>query len=106
MDHIIPVARGGATILSNLALACSGCNRGKHYKSEGFDPVSGQMAPLYNPRQDIWSDHFMWREDYKHILGLTPTGRVTINILRLNREGVVNMRRMLLLLGLYPSDYA
>jgi 5-methylcytosine-specific restriction endonuclease McrA len=28
-DHILPVARGGATTLQNLQLLCAECNRGK-----------------------------------------------------------------------------
>jgi len=32
VDHYIPVARGGATVLSNLRTACSDCNLGKQAK--------------------------------------------------------------------------
>lgn len=31
-DHVVPVARGGITAMSNLATACFGCNRSKRDK--------------------------------------------------------------------------
>jgi hypothetical protein len=43
-------------------------------------------------------------EDYSHIIRLTPTGRVTIETLHLNRDGVVNLRRILFLVGLHPPE--
>jgi hypothetical protein len=57
---------------------------------------------FYHPRQQRWQDHFTWNEDFSIIIGLTPTGRVTVDILQLNREGVVNLRRMLYALGEHP----
>jgi hypothetical protein len=103
-EHIIPTVRGGATILDNLALSCSGCNGHKYDRTEGYDPVSQSMAPLYHPRQHTWSEHFAWSEDYTQIVGLTPTGRATVEMLHLNREGVVNLRWILFLVGLHPPD--
>ena len=38
------------------------------------------------------------------MIGLTPTGRATVETLRLNREGVVNLRRILFLVGLHPPE--
>jgi len=40
----------------------------------------------------------------KHMrpIHLTPTGRATGEVLRLNRPGVVNMRRALFAVGLHP----
>jgi len=39
------------------------------------------------------------------LLGLTPTGRATIAALRLNREGVINLRRALKLEGKHPPPH-
>jgi hypothetical protein len=36
------------------------------------------------------------------IIGLTPTGRATIEALHLNRANVVNLRRVLYALGEHP----
>lgn len=88
----------------NLALSCSGCNGHKYDRVEGFDTISQRMAPLYHPRQDVWSEHFAWNEEYTRIVGLTPTGRATVEALHLNREGVVNLRWVLFLVGLHPPE--
>jgi len=88
--------------LDNLALACQGCNNHKYTKTEGYDPVTGDMVPLYHPRRQRWRDHFAWNEDFTLIIGLTPTGRATVETLWLNREGLVNLRRILYALGEHP----
>lgn len=104
LDHIIPVNRGGATIAENLASACHGCNNHKQNKVEGFDSLSMEVALLYHPRQMLWNEHFAWSQDSTLMIGLTPTGRVTLVILRLNREGVVNLRQVLNSAGKHPPD--
>ncbi len=88
--------------MDNLALACSGCNSRKYEKIEAQDPLTGDMAPLFHPRQHDWNEHFGWSEDYTLILGNTPTGRATAKRLGFNREGVVNLRWALFLLGIHP----
>jgi 5-methylcytosine-specific restriction endonuclease McrA len=74
VEHIKPRSQGGKTHLDNLALACQGCNDHKYDKTEGYDVVKGEMAPLFHPRQQKWSDHFRWSDDFTLIVGLTPTG--------------------------------
>jgi 5-methylcytosine-specific restriction endonuclease McrA len=101
-EHIIPLSQGGKTDLANLAFACGGCNRCKSTKTKGKDPDSGEIAPLYNPRQQRWSDHFAWSEDFTLIVGLTATGRATVKTLRLNRAGLVNLRRVLIIASKHP----
>ena len=104
VEHVIPTVRGGAATPDNLALSCSGCNGHKDDRIEGYDPVSQSRAALYHPRKHAWSEHFAWNEDYSRVIGLTPTGRATVKTLHLNREGVVNLRRLLLLVGLHPPE--
>lgn len=101
-EHILPVSRGGATHLDNLALSCSGCNGRKYDKVEGFDPITEQLVPLFHPRLHDWNEHFGWNEDYTRIVGKTPTGRATVKTLGMNREGVVNLRWGLFLPGIHP----
>jgi hypothetical protein len=101
-EHIIPKSQGGRTTLDNLALACQGCNNYKYTKTEGRDPVSGASVPLYHPRQQRWRDHFAWNDDFTLVIGLTPIGRATIEALQLNRDGVVNLRRILYAMGEHP----
>lgn len=43
-----------------------------------------------------------WSDDFTLIIGLTPTGRATIETLFLNREGVVNLRQLLYAIGKHP----
>lgn len=101
-EHITPRSRNGQTESDNLALACQGCNNHKYDKIEARDPVSGQLAPLFHPRRDRWAAHFAWSDDFTLIIGLTPTGRATVDALHLNREGVVNLRRLLYAIGEHP----
>ena len=95
IEHILPIDKGGNSELENLALSCQGCNNYKYNKTEGFDPGSRKNVPLYHPRKQKWNDHFVWNEDCTQIIGITPTGRATVNLLNLNREGVVNLRQIL-----------
>ncbi len=41
-------------------------------------------------------------EYYCEVVGQTPTGRATVLALRLNRKGVVNLRRILAQVGEHP----
>ncbi|HUM72144.1 MAG TPA: HNH endonuclease, partial [Chloroflexota bacterium] len=85
VEHIVPRAKGGQTKLNNLALACQGCNNHKYTHTEAVDPVTGEVTPLFHPRQQRWGDHFAWTEDFSQVVGLTPTGRATLETLQLNR---------------------
>ena len=101
-EHIITIVQGGKTIESNLAFACGGCNRCKSTKTMGIDPDNGESMPLFNPREQHWYDHFAWNEDFTLIIGLTAIGRATVKTLRLNRPGVVNLRRILVATNEHP----
>ena len=103
-EHIVPLTLGGETVLANLAFACGGCNRFKAAKMMAVDPDSGQLAPLFNPRQQTWTNHFAWNHDFTLVIGLTATGRATVKLLRLNRPGVVNLRRVLILTEEHPPN--
>ena len=102
VEHIVPRYTGGLTVESNLALSCQGCNNHKAIKTVARDPVTGLPASLFNPREENWSEHFTWSDDYTTVQGMTPMGRATVAALRLNREGLVNMRRVLYAMGEHP----
>lgn len=104
VDHIWPQSLEGDDELTNLALACQGCNNRKYNKTGAHDPVTGVEAPLFDPRRQRWVEHFRWSDDKLRVLGLTPTGRATVAALDLNREGVLNLRDVLLLRGFHPPD--
>ena len=104
VEHIFPQALGGTSTLDNLALSCEGCNGHKGVKTEGRDPVSGEVVSLFHARKQRWEDHFTWAEDPTTIIGITPTGRATVEELRLNRAGLVNLRRVLYTVGVHPRE--
>lgn len=101
VDHVIPESKGGKTTLDNLALAC-GCNNNKSNLTHARDPKTNRLVPIFNPRRQRWFQHFAWSKDYLRIVGLTATGRATVEALRLNRKHLVNLRRALLLTGDHP----
>lgn len=102
VEHIVPRDVGGETALPNLAWACFGCNGHKHTATHGVDPHTGERVALFHPRTHRWSDHFAWSADFTRVEGKTPLGLATIEVLRLNRPGVVNLRRVLAASGLHP----
>ena len=99
-------ARRTDGVEDNLALSCQGCNSHKASRTEAIDPVTGSPVPLFNPRQQRWRDPFAWSEDHLSLVGLTPIGWATVETLRLNREGLVNMRRVLYAAGEHPPQEA
>jgi len=102
IEHIVPRSRGGRTVESNLALACQGCNNHKYTKTRARDPLTKRLAQVFHPRKHRWAEHFTWSADYTVLIGLTATGRATVEALQLNRPEVVNLRRVLLAFGEHP----
>ena len=102
IEHIVPRARGGGDEESNLWLSCSLCNRYKGTQVEAADPLTGDVAPLYNPRVDSWHEHFSWSADGAKVVGLTPVGRATVVALKLNNEVAVEVRRNWIVAGWHP----
>ena len=62
------------------------------------------MVALFHPRQQVWTEHFAWNEDFTQIIGKTPCGRATIQALCLNRNGLINLRRVLVMAGVHPPS--
>jgi hypothetical protein len=84
IEHLRPVAQGGSDDEANLWLACPICNSLKSDKTIAADPFSGALCRLFNPRIDIWKEHFDWADDGRSINGLTAIGRATVALLRLD----------------------
>lgn len=82
VEHIIPRQHGGSDDLDNLALACRRCNLYKGPNLAAFDPETDQMTALYHPRRERWDEHF--KMEARLIVGLTPEGRATVRLLRMN----------------------
>ena len=102
VEHIVPLAADGTSVADNLCLSCYRCNEFKVPRRQAVDPRDGQLAPLFHPRRQRWGDHFAWAGDGVTIGGLTPTGRATIALLRLNSDWLVQARRIWILVGLQP----
>jgi hypothetical protein len=96
IEHIVPAAKGGdLENPENLAWACQGCNNHKYTCTEVQDPESGSMIPLFNPRTQVWEEHFEWNAEELRFRGRTAVGRVTVERLRLNRAGVIRFHQLL-----------
>src|SRR5439155_24046532 len=81
LDHIRAQNHHGRTTLSNLCLACAYCNSHKGANAAGYDPLTGKLGPIFNPRRDRWEDHFAWKGSF--LVGRTPVARTTIDVLRI-----------------------
>lgn len=97
IEHIIPRVHGGRDGDDNLALACPACNLYKGPNLAAVDPETRQTSRLYHPRTDEWATHFAFRD--ARIVGLTPIGRATVNLLLMNDPTRLRVRQMLLRLG-------
>lgn len=100
IDHIIAEQHGGQTVFSNLALACFHCNLGKGPNIAGKDPATRRMTRLFHPRQDHWEDHFRWHG--ARLIGRTPIGRTTIQVLDINHIAYVLVRKALIDARIFP----
>ena len=101
IDHIVALKHGGSDDDNNLCLACYKCNAYKGSNVAALDPVTGNPTRLYNPRQNKWEQHFEINPDAT-LTGLTPEGRATILVLRINDDDRVKPRRFAKLIGEYP----
>jgi HNH endonuclease len=104
MEHIIPLAHDGTNDLGNIAFSCSGCNGRKGTKMTAIDPITLAEVPLYHPRNDNWGEHFQWNDNFLRLIGISPTGRATIEALELNRTGCINLRMALFAFGTHPIE--
>ncbi len=103
IEHIVPLAKGGSNDESNLWLACPLCNRHKGDKTAAVDPETGEIVPLFNPRTQVWSEHFRWSDDALRIIGLTPSGRATVIALHLSDDpDALEVRSYWVLAGWHP----
>jgi hypothetical protein len=101
IEHIIATAHGGQTVEANLAFSCSRCNFYKGTNIAAADPETGEPTFLFHPRRQEWDEHFSVDSDGL-IIGLTPEGRATVLVLRLNEENRVLYRQVLIKIGVYP----
>jgi hypothetical protein len=101
IDHIIPRQHRGKDTLDNLALCCSWCNRHKGSNLASLDPETDKLTALFNPRLQRWSEHFQFDSKTGTIRPLTPEGRVTEFVLKMNKAERITERLGLLKLNRY-----
>lgn len=104
LEHLIPKAKGGEDTEENLWLSCRLCNEAKGVLIEALDPETNATAPLFNPRIQVWTDHFMWSDDQSQIIGITAIGRATVRALSLNSELRIRARLLWIEAGWHPPE--
>lgn len=100
LDHIVARVHRGQTDAGNLALACLACNSRKGTNLTGRDPRTGRVIALFHPRRDVWNRHFAWRGPA--LMGRTPCGRTTIEVLGINAPRRLALRSALIEEGVFP----
>ena len=98
IEHIIAKKHQGDDSSDNLAFSCYNCNCFKGPNIAGLDPQTMQLTRIFHPRNDRWEEHFSWIGP--EIIGLTDVGRTTIEVLRINDEENIALRRLLLEMGI------
>ena len=94
IEHVNPRKHGGTDDIENLALACIDCNLSKSSNIAGRDPQSSGIIALFDPRRDVWADHFQLVGAY--IVGTTSIGRATVAVLNMNSDYQLELRATLL----------
>jgi hypothetical protein len=102
VDHIVPQSIGGPTEMENLCLACPRCNSYKADRIGALDRETREVVRLFHPLRQQWPDHFAWSDGSDELVGLTPCGRVTIEVLRMNRPALVMARQRWVRAGWHP----
>jgi hypothetical protein len=100
IDHIIARKHGGATVPENLCLACFYCNSFKGPNIASIDAQTGKLVQLFNPRRHHWKRCFRWAGPL--LVGRTPIGRVTIQVLCINNPQALALRQSLIDEGAFP----
>jgi hypothetical protein len=90
VEHIMAKQHGGSDGVDNLALACHRCNLHKGPNLTGIDPQTGEVAFLFHPRRDRWSDHFAFAG--LRINGISAVGRATVQVLNMNDARRLDVR--------------
>ena len=102
LEHIIAKKHHGDDNPTNLAWSRHECNLGKSSNLSGRDSVTGRVVLLFNPRRKKWSRHFKWEGAV--LVGLSPRGRATIDVLNINAPHRIELRELLILGGVFPPE--
>ncbi len=125
VDHIIPPdfwqdyvvgnlpelppidGRRGPDHLDNFAWCCPYCNGNKSQRVTA--KVNGRNHRLFDPRHDVWPEHFVFMHHYLLVIGITPVGQATQQALNVNHGGLtgpLGTRHDAILRDHYPPPWA
>jgi exopolyphosphatase/pppGpp-phosphohydrolase len=104
IEHLTPKASGGASTEENLWLACPTRNAHKAAKTEALDNLTGKTVKLFNPRTQIWREHFEFSRDKTQIIGKTPIGRATVESLQINNFYQTTARSIWVEMNRFPPE--
>jgi hypothetical protein len=90
IEHVLPFKHGGDDDRENLALSCRHCNLHKGPNIAGIDSDDGKLTPLFNPRRDVWSEHFAFHGAIIEVL--RNIGRTTVHVHAMNDSDRVDLR--------------
>ena len=76
-----------------MAYACSWCNWKKGPNIATVLTEEGKLLPLFNPRTNIWQDHFLIEAGL--IVGKTDIAKGTIKLLEMNTVELILERKLL-----------
>jgi len=102
VDHIGSQKHVGPSTLENLCWACAWCNSRKGSDIAAHPPGSEEIVPLFNPRHDVWEEHFRWEGTI--LQGKTSVGSATIELLRINQPERIDHRRLMMQVGLWHKS--
>lgn len=100
IEHIKSIKHGGNNMSNNLAYCCPDCNYYKGTDIGTFVGDSDNLVRFFNPRKDIWNEHFDLSEGL--INGKTEIGKATVKIFRFNEIERLIFRKQLIEALLYP----
>lgn len=69
---------------------------------QSVDSLTGEMSPLFHPRQQRWDEHFEWDSSGMRIVGLTAVGRATVVALNMNNAVIIAARWRWASVGWHP----
>ena len=90
LEHVVARKHGGEDVLDQVAQSCERCNSGKGTDLCAIDPVTGRVVRVFDPRRQVWTEHFVLMAG--EVTGRTATGRAAVRLLRMNVRVRVRIR--------------
>ena len=103
VDHIISQKHKGSDEFDNLAWACFRCNVNKGTDIASVDAETGNLIFLFNPRLHVWQQHFAMNLQTGEFIGISPEGRIAVEILDMNHLDQIEARKILIDAGIWDS---